>query len=647
MIKRVVFIAAAFFLAIPPLHAEDVRVTSSLDKRNVEVGDEIHLTLRVTGAQGNIQAPRLPAFKGFDTYYTGRASRITFINNVSTSSVEFSYVLVSRSAGQFTLDPIEVVVASQTFRTDPVTIAVAGAQKKVTRPPAGAIQQPSRPLPSSPQQPPPQLPTPPSSVPTRQESAPGYKPEDDNIYVNAWLDKLTVYQNEQILLTYSLYTRYDTRYEGFVEEPEMSGFWIEEFPAEREIARETVRVDGKRYVKADVRKIALFPTAPAEYTIKPGVLKASIRQDPQSDSIFDEFFNDSFFSGSGFFSRRENRLLKPPPILLVVKPLPEEGKPANFQGAVGSFRMSATMDKKTVKQNEPVTMKLVIEGEGNIETLKQPEVPEFEHLKVYEADTSSQLFKTGTVIGGRKTFEIVFIPTQSGSVAIPKLSFSFFDPRQAAYQTLFTPAFPIQVEPSDQPFELPQSMSQQEIFKKDIQVEKQDIRYIREKLPDEESKKFFAWLYRGLVGADIFLTLFVLFGLMQKRQEKIFSRDSALKRRKLAKSQAESRIRHLRSLARSHHPQGVIHFFEEVDKTLTQYLSDKLNLSAYGVTRSSLERELESIFGQEDPLYQNILELYHLCDESRFGKGDVPASQKNEALKILKSTISRMEKVRR
>ena len=120
---------------------------------------------------------------------------------------------------------------------------------------------------------------------------------DDNIFVQAWVDRKTLYQNEQMLLTYSLYTRYDTRYEGFDKEPETSGFWIEEFPMGRDVPRETVRQNGKRYVKADVKKLALFPTAPGNYTIQPGTLKVSIREEPQGSNAFDEFFSDSFFTG--------------------------------------------------------------------------------------------------------------------------------------------------------------------------------------------------------------------------------------------------------------------------------------------------------------------------------------------------------------
>ena len=81
------------FLFLPanlPLHAENVQVTSNFDKRSAQVDEEIHLSIKINGARGNIQAPRLPALKDFDTYYAGRASRITFINGVSSSTMEFT-----------------------------------------------------------------------------------------------------------------------------------------------------------------------------------------------------------------------------------------------------------------------------------------------------------------------------------------------------------------------------------------------------------------------------------------------------------------------------------------------------------------------------------------------------------------------------
>ncbi|MDD5226449.1 MAG: BatD family protein, partial [Candidatus Omnitrophica bacterium] len=298
----------------PSLQAEEVGVSASLNKRSVQVGEEIRLSIRVTGQSTNLQAPRLPPLDGFETYYTGRASHIAFVNGVSSSNVEFSYTLVPQRAGRFTLSPFEIQAGQNILRTEPLEIEVLGGQSQTPNPPAPAQRISTQPAM-------------PQTVPQDQTSTVS-SGADDNIFVQAWVDRRTLYQNEQVLLTYSLYTRYDTRYEGFDKEPETSGFWIEEFPMGRDVPRETVRQNGKRYVKADVKKLALFPTAPGNYTIQPGSLKVSIREEPQGSNSFDEFFSDSFFSGGAFFARRQNRLLTPPPIQLVVKPLPEKGKPA-------------------------------------------------------------------------------------------------------------------------------------------------------------------------------------------------------------------------------------------------------------------------------------------------------------------------------
>ncbi len=635
IMRRNLIFLFCLLASLPKAWSEEIQVNSAVDKRSAQVGEEIHLNIRITGAQGNIQAPRLPAFKGFDTFYTGRASHITFINGQSNSSVEFSYVLAPREKGHFTLAPIEVLAGSRKFTTEPVEIDIHENPGQL---PGQAAPPPS----SAPSYQP--LPDPFAALPApAQEPPPSFQPGDDNIFVRAWTDKTTAYPNEQIFLTYSLYTRYDTRYEGFEKEPQVSGFWIEEFPMERDIRRETVRFNDKRYIKADVKKMALFPTTPADYTIEPGTLKVTIRQEPETTSIFDEFFNDSFFSGGGgFFSRREERVLKPPPIEIKIIPFPEKGKPASFQGAVGNFRLSAAIDKSAVKQNEPVTMKLVLEGEGNIETLNKPKIAEIPRFKIYDADTSSQLFKTGNVIGGRKTFEVVFIPAEAGQLTIPSFEFSFFNPVTASYQVLKTPEFPIRAAPSEQTFKLPKNLSGQEAFKREIQLEAKDIHYIRERLTDRSVEKFLDFGVKILAVLNTLLIFLASAGLLRRRQEEIYIKDHALRRRRFARSQAESRIRRLRNRLRSE--KDISLYFEEAEKILTRYLSDKFNLSTHGITRFEIENKLHEIFGSGDPLFADVLELYKLSEESRFGKGSVPADARHKALKILREVISRVEK---
>ena len=229
-------------------------------------------------------------------------------------------------------------------------------------------------------------------------------------------------------------------------------------------------------------------------------------------------------------------------------------------------------------------------------------------------------------------------------MTLPRIEFSFFNPVSRSYQVLYSPESSIRVEPSDQVFELPKSISEQAAFKKDLQLEGRDIHFIEERLPDLTLPHALGWLEKLLALADLLLLLAVIFGFFRKRQESLFAKNTALKRRHHARSLAESRMKNLKSLAASKDPQAVSDYFEEVEKILTQYLTDKFNLSPYGITRSDLERQLESALGGSDPLFQEILELYRNCETARFAKGSIPEGSKQKAMKVLKDAVARMEK---
>lgn len=617
--------------------AEEVRVSGMIDKNRVEIDEEIAFTIQILGARGNLQAPRLPLFDGFDSFYTGRTSHFTFINGKSSATVEFSYVLVPKVAGKFTLSPVQVWIGGKSYSTSPFEVEVVGTQ---IQPGASSASSQTQPVPLAPV-PSRQAPAPPSSVPAATQ------PElvsDDNVFLKATVDKETVFPNEQVLLTYTLYTRYDTRYEGFEEEPSVSGFWIEDFPLDRDLGRETVNLNGRRYVKAEVRKIALFPTAPAEYTIQPGVAKVSVREEPKTSSVFDEFFGDSFFNSGSFFVRRMDRLLKPSPLLIKVRPFPDTGKPASFNGAVGRFRMSGSLDKSEAKQNEPVTLKLILEGEGNLETLPRPPVPELTGFKVYEGDTSTQTTKIGTTLGGQKTFEVIFIPTESGGMAVPPLEFSFFDPRTQNYQVLRTPSFPLEVLPSEEPFHLPAGLAEKQAFQKEVQLEARDIHYIHEEFPDERGERIRKILLRSLLGANLAGLLLTAAGLIRNRREALFAKDIGLKRRALARAHAERRMRVLKRLARNEDAEEAERFIEEAEKVLSEYFSNKFNVSAYGFTREWLEQKLAEIWTTEGLLLKEIREFYDTVTEARFGRGALPVKKRRELLERIENSIRRIEK---
>ena len=177
-------------------------------------------------------------------------------------------------------------------------------------------------------------------------------------------------------------------------------------------------------------------------------------------------------------------------------------------------------------------------------------------------------------------------------------------------------------------------------------LESKDICFIEERLPNPIPGKVFKLLYRGLRVLNILLALVLVALFVKNREETIFSKDEGLKRRKQARRVAQSNMKKLNRLARSSTAKGTEKFFVELERSLTQYISDRWNLSTYGVTRKDLEDALAQHLGAKDPLSKELIQLYELCDESRFGKGLIPQASKKIGMKIFQDTVNRLERIR-
>lgn len=650
MKNKILFFVFTLFLLVNSLiaaAADDVEVQTLLDKQDCSVGEELHLNIKVVGARGSIQPPQLPPLDNFDLFYSGRSSRFSFVNGQTESMTEFNYVLIPRNEGQYVIQPIKINVNGKEYSSDRLNINVTGGSQSASSQPSASPAPMLPRYPSLPAQGQRTQQAPVAQQPSYQTQSAAPAPQgggDSNIFLRVMPSKIDIFTNEQLLLTYSLFTRYDTRYEGFVEEPETSGFWVEEFPMDQNVGRDTEMVGGKKYVRADVRKMALFPTASGEYVIKPGMVKASVQLQDQGSSMFDEFFSDSFFSGSGIFARRVEKQLTAPEIKITVNPLPEAGKPQNFKGAVGNFRMTTDVDKRTVGQNEALTLKVSIEGDGNIETVGAPEIPKIEDVKTYESDTKTEFFKSRDVISGKKVFEMIVIPSRDGELVIPSLEFSFFNPRLGRYVTLKSEPYKIRVTPSSTPPPVvPQAIAESTMNeeKKGIKLESEDIRYIRESVSRNQSGE------RGdpvfwLALVDIVLTLAWFLVLFVQRRSDFLDHNVSLKRNLYARKFARDGFSRLKKLeARvDRGPAELEAFFVEYAKVLNQYIADKLNLSSFGLTQDMVVEELLKR-NVETETIELIRYCYSVCDRVRFGRIVQSEDQPREMVERLDAIIKR------
>ncbi|MES2800868.1 MAG: BatD family protein [Bdellovibrionota bacterium] len=238
-------------------------------------------------------------------------------------------------------------------------------------------------------------------------------------------DKKSAYEGEQITATWHIYTRGNLDSLDRAKFPDLKGFWkeiIEEVPS---LQFTEERVNGEMYRKALLAAHALFPIKPGKTTIDEFKIKAKVRLPTQ------------FGWGSQQEYTKSSKRLE-----VNVLPLPTEGKPLTFSGAVGQFQIQTQVDGTQFPAGQPISLRVRLEGQGNAKVIELPAIQWPENLEVYDTKSESKFFKDGL---SYKEFEILVIAKNPGEVKIPQINFSYFDPTLKQYITKSTEEFSINI----------------------------------------------------------------------------------------------------------------------------------------------------------------------------------------------------------
>ena len=227
-------------------------------------------------------------------------------------------------------------------------------------------------------------------------------PSDEPLFVTASVDNDRPYIGQQVTYVSKIYERSGSSDSLHYEPPTFTGFWKPR-PPERIEHSETI--DSKDYRVIELRTI-LFPGVVETLNIESGVLTALTSEGPV--------------------------VVESVPVPVDVRPLPT-GSPVGFTGAVGRFEVSADVDTTTIRINESVQLTVKIEGSGNIDALPDPSWPEIQGWRVIEspAVASSEIID-GRLVGSR-TYERVLVPEMAGELAVPGISYTYFDPGLEQY----------------------------------------------------------------------------------------------------------------------------------------------------------------------------------------------------------------------
>ena len=274
-----------------------------------------------------------------------------------------------------------------------------------------------------------------------------------NIFVQADVNKTVCYEGEPIMATFKLCSR--LRSESTVlKRPSLNGFSVYDM-IEPETNRPSVEtIGGKPFNVHTIRKTQLFPLQAGTFTIDPVELTNKVSflrtagmhsdsKDPMQ-RLMDQFMNDE---PRGELEEQSFSLASKP-VSVTVKPLPEAGKPAGFNGAVGRFIIHSELEKAVVPAGDPVTVKVQIKGEGNFTVINAPVLQLPAPFEGYEPVVKETVNKALYPLTGTKTFTYTFSSRDTGSYKIPGIAFSYFDPARASYQTIQSDSFRLRVTPS-------------------------------------------------------------------------------------------------------------------------------------------------------------------------------------------------------
>ena len=544
---------------------ENFRVAYTINTSDVE-------EFRMGGVQDGLEVIAGP--------YTSSQSSYQMINGhtSSSSSVTITYTLYAAKNGSFTIGASHAVVGGKRLSSRPVKIQVSGHAQRTNGAPNMHGQD--------------------SYDQPRMRSA-GSAISGSDLFIKVSASKKRVHEQEPILLTYKVYTQVDlTQLEGKM--PDLKGFHTQEVPLPQQKTFHTETVNGRPYKCVTWSQYVMYPQMTGRLEIPSITFKGIVVQQNRNVDPMEAFFN----GGSGYVEVKKD--IKAPGITLQVDPLPQ--RPANFSGGVGKFNISASLDKKEVKAGEPITLRVVVGGIGNLKLLKQPVVNFPKDFDKYDAKVTDKTRLTANGVEGNMVYDFLAVPRNQGSYTIPSVELTYYDTSKNAYKTIKTQPFKVEVEKGDGTSAESEDFASQD---KDIHTIK--LGKAEQHKADEMFFGSFGYWISLLMPLIAFVVLLIVF-----RRRAIENADIVKKRSNRAGKIATKRLR-LANKLMLQGKQG--EFYDEVMRALWGYMSYKLNMPAEKLNRDNIRETLGRHF-VDDATIEKFTTALDECEFERYAPGD-------------------------
>ena len=579
-------LCAAFLMLHAPFFISSVMAQSLTGRApgQVAVGEQFRLSYTVnTDAAKDFRAGNIPdAFDVLMGPSTSTQSSFQMVNGhmSSSASITYTYILSANKQGSFTIPAAHVTVDGKNVNSNELHIKVAGEVKNGQQ---GRQQS--------------------QQSGTGEVRAAGSAISGSDLFIKVTASKQHVREQEPILLTYKVYTLVGlTQLNGKMAD--LKSFYTREVPLPQEKQFKIETLNGKPYRTVTWQQYVMFPQATGKLEVPSLTYEGIVVQQNRNIDPFEAFFN----GGSGYIEVKKQ--IKAPGITIQVDPLPQ--RPAGFSGGVGKYSISATLDKTDVKANDPVKLRVVVSGVGNMKLLKQPQVQFPKDFDYYDAKVTDKTQLTTNGLEGSIIYDFLAVPRHQGTFEIPAIEYIYFDTQANQYKTVRTESFTLNVAKGNG------SATAAYTGQEDIKQLNSDIHHIKTGPTRQHAVNdfFFGSTEYWVALAVLFLGFISLFVIFRKRA--IENADIVKQRAGKANKVATKRLKKAAKLMAAN-KQG--EFYDEVLRALWGYVGDKLNMPVEQLSRENISQQLESSNISAETIKQFIGALDE-CEFARYAPGD-------------------------
>ncbi|MEZ4857464.1 MAG: BatD family protein [Flavobacteriaceae bacterium] len=567
------------FLLISGITHAQVQFEAKLSKKKLGINERLRVDFEMNQDGDNFTAP---SFEGFRVVGgPNQAISNSWINGKRSYSKTYSFFLSPQRQGNFTIGQASIEVDGEIYKSPPVTVQVTAAV----------------------------------DIPKDGNNADYLASE--NVHLVAEVSNANPYLNEAITVVYKLYVSNEVSITSNwreIDTPKYADFWSQNIDNQGNFKIYEGKYNGEDYRYVILRTTVLYPQKTGELNIEPLTLDVPIDVRSNRRDLFGRFL-----------MTRVNKTISAGNRTITVKPLPQEGKPDNFSGAVGNFSFTVSPNKTKLDANESLELNVSVAGNGNLKLFDLPSVTFPSSLEVYEPVRNDNIKTQISGMTGSISSTYTVVPQFKGNYPLRPITFSYFDPKTETYKTLSSQEIVIEVENG------PVTTSKDPVTstsKQEVTLSSDQFKYIKldANLVAIQKKNFFkSNVFWGIMGAPlVIIPLFILIG----RKRKIRLNDVEGNRLRRANLLAKKYL----GEAKKNIANKVL-FYESLERALHNYLKAKLNIETSEMSKEHISKLLAAR-KVDETIVSQFITLLKNCEFARYAGASESSIQNDYDLAV-------------